>query len=165
MEKVATDLVIHAEDCGLQLFCKNITKGDGSCFFHAVIDQIQRHSDDGLTLSQKCLGLLSTPEPATSLRRSVCNLMETSSHRTIQQIKRKDISIGLTWNLKWTPVPCSWHVWLRLWLRLLLLVKISQVIQALETLNFVGGGSNTFLENFLVRLGTCTCTLWFDFGI
>ena len=87
MAQVATDLVIHAQTCGLQLYCKSITKGDGSCFFHAVIDQVQNLSDRG----GLCREILSTAEPAESLRVTVCSLMESSNHPRITQMRSKKI--------------------------------------------------------------------------
>ena len=89
MLKVATDLVIHAQTCGLQLYCKSITKGDGSCFFHAVIDQVQHLSDGGGSHHS----ILNTAEPAADLRENVCNWMLTSSHPRIIQMTGKDISL------------------------------------------------------------------------
>ena len=74
--KVAYELVIHAQTCGLQLYCKNVTKGDGSCYFHAVIDQLHRLFDRiGV-----CEEILSTEDPEASLWYSVCNTMLKSTH-------------------------------------------------------------------------------------
>ena len=88
--KVANELVIHAQTCGLQLYCKNITKGDGSCWFNAIIDQLQRLSDRiGV-----CQELLSTEDPAASLRSSVCKMMLESTHPRVILIRGKGRSIN-----------------------------------------------------------------------
>ena len=88
--KVANELVTHAQACGLQLYCKNITKGDGSCWFNAIIDQLQRLSDRiGV-----CQEILSTENPAASLRSSVCNMMEKSPHPRVILIRGKGRSIN-----------------------------------------------------------------------
>ena len=83
--KVANQLVTHAQACGLQLYCKNITKGDGSCWFNAIIDQLQRLSDRiGV-----CEEILSTENPAASLRSSVCKWMQNSKQPRVIQFRSK----------------------------------------------------------------------------
>ena len=42
MKRHATNLVLLARNHGLDLSYKTITKGDGSCFFHAIAEQMTR---------------------------------------------------------------------------------------------------------------------------
>ena len=85
--KIAHELVQHAQTCWLQLYVRSIAKGDGSCFFHAVVDQVESLSDRaGLYQNILC-----TADPAASLREKVINFMENSTHSRVKQMKSKGI--------------------------------------------------------------------------
>ena len=91
--KIAHELVQHAQTCGLQLYVRSITRGEGACFFHAVVDQVESLSDRaGL-----CQNILSTADPATSLRENVISFMENSPHHRVKQMKSNSLFIKHYW--------------------------------------------------------------------
>ena len=87
--KIAEELVQHAQTCGLQLYVRSITRGEGACFFHAVVDQVESLSDRAGLYQD----ILCTADPAASLRENVINFMEKSTHARVTEMKSNSLFI------------------------------------------------------------------------
>ena len=87
--------------CGLNLQLDKPTPGDGNCFSHAVIQQVQR-SDIRSTLNRRTLKVLNSIEPYLELKQGVKNFMLSTKNITVNAFKVEfEQTVGLAEQVSW----------------------------------------------------------------
>ena len=87
--------------CGLNLQLDKLTPGDGNCFSHAVIQQVQR-SDIRSTLNKRTQKVLNSIQPYLELKQGVKNFMLSTKNITVNAFKVEfEKTVGLAEQVSW----------------------------------------------------------------